>query len=135
MAYLIAILVSFTLLGAFLALTRYETGHGVRFFGNVRSRLDAKTERVAFIARHVDWSAAISHLVRTAAARIVHDVAHTILIIVRIVERLLTRVVKYLRSRRKEAAVVSDRKRFDMKASFAQFRSTLKRAKEEGDEV
>ncbi len=135
MAYLIAILVSFLLLGAFLALTRYETTHGVRFFGSARSRFDSEVEKAAFIVRHVDWSAALAHLVRTATARIVHDVAHTTLIVVRIIERLLTRVVKYLRTSRQQAAAVSDRKKFDMRASLAQLRQNFKKAREESEEV
>jgi len=135
MAYLFAILVSFLLLGGFLALTRYETAHGVRFLGGARSRFDAQVEKAAFVVRHVDWSAVLAHLVRTATARIVHDLAHATLIVVRIVERVLTRVVKYLRTRRQQAAVVSDRKKFDMRASFAQLRQSLRKATEESREV
>jgi len=44
-------------------------------------------------------------------------------------------VVKYLRTSRQQAALVSDRKKFDMRASFAQFRATLNRAKEENREM
>lgn len=133
MAYLIAIALAFLLLGGFLALTRYETGHGVRFLGGVRSRFDRKVERISFIVRHIDWSAVLSDVVRTATARIVHDVAHAILIIVRIVERLLTRVVKYLRMSREQAAAVSDKKKFDMRASIAHLRKSLRRGRDEGE--
>ena len=135
MAFLIAIAVSFLLLGGFLALVRYEAGHGVRFFGPMRSRFDARVEKAAFVARHVDWSAVIAHAVRSLSARIVHDVAHATLIIVRILERLLTRIVRYLRASRQQAALTSDRKRFDMKASLAQLRSTWRKAKEEEKDV
>jgi len=133
MAYLIAILISFVLLGGFLALTRFETGRGVRFFGGMRSKLDSRVEKTAFVLQHVDWSAVIAELVRSITARVIHDVAHATLIIVRILERMLTRVVKYLRSRRQEVAIVSDRKRFDMRASFSQLRQTLRKAKEESE--
>ncbi|HYE23006.1 MAG TPA: hypothetical protein VEA92_00965 [Candidatus Paceibacterota bacterium] len=133
MAYLIAIAISFLLLGGFLALTRFETGRGVRFFGSIRTRFDTGVERTSFIIRHVDWSAVLATLVRTAAARIVHDIAHASLIAVRIIERLLTRVVKYLRSSRQQAAATSDRKKFDLRASLAQLRQTLKKAKEEAE--
>lgn len=127
MAYIIAILLSLTLLGAFLALTHYETTHGVRFFGTIRGRFDKKVARAAFIINHVDWPALISHMTKTVLARIAHDIAHTTLIIVRILERVLTRVVKSLRTRRESVDVVRDHKRFDLRASLAQFRSTLER--------
>ena len=133
MAYLFAILITFVLLGGFLALMRFETGRGVRFFGGARARLDSRVERAAFIVRHVDWSAVLSEMVRSIAARIVHDVAHGVLILVRILERLLTRVVKYLRSSRQQAAAISDEKKFDMRASFANLRATWRRAKEDAD--
>jgi len=133
MAYLIAIAISFLLLGGFLALTRFETGRGVRFFGDARARFDMGVERASFIARHVDWSAVLAHVVRTAVARIVHDIAHASLITVRIIERLLTRVVKYLRTSRQQAAATSDRKKFDMRASLQQLRQTLKKAKEDAE--
>ena len=135
MAFLIAIAISFLLLSGFLVLVRYETGHGTRYFASARARLDSRVEKAVFVARHVDWSAVVAHAVRSASARIVHDVAHAILIIVRILERLLTRIVRYLRASRQQAALTSDKKRFDMKASLAQLRSTWRKAKEREDTV
>jgi hypothetical protein len=131
MAFLIAIALSFLFLGGFLALVRYETGHGTRYFADVRGRMDSRVAKAAFVVRHVDWSAVIAHAVRSASARVVHDVAHATLIIVRILERLLTRIVRYLRTSRQQAALTSDKKRFDMKASLAQLRSTWRKIKEE----
>ena len=127
MAYGIAILLSIILLSAFLALTRYETTHGVRFFGQLRGRFDERVGKAFFVVRHVDWSAFLAHMTRTGAARIAHDLAHTSLIIVRIIERVLTRIVKYLRTRRQNPEVATERKRFDIRASLAQFRSSRER--------
>ncbi|HWH06953.1 MAG TPA: hypothetical protein VNU47_00260 [Candidatus Paceibacterota bacterium] len=127
MAYIIAILLSLTLLGAFLALTHYETTHGIRFFGTLRGRFDKRVARITFIMSHVDWSAFLSHFTRSLAARIVHDIAHTSLIVVRILERVLTRIVKSLRTRRQSPEIVTEEKRFDLRASLAQFRTTLER--------
>lgn len=134
MAYIIAIGIALILFGSFLALTRLETARGVRFFGSVRGKLDEKVGKAAFVVRHVDWSAFIAHLLRTLSARIAHDVAHTILIIVRVIERLLTRIVKYLRSRRQQVAHMADKPRFDMRASLRQF-GLLKKKEENSDVV
>jgi alkylation response protein AidB-like acyl-CoA dehydrogenase len=100
MEYLIAILVSAALLGGFLALTTLETRRGARFFTRSRERLDVRTARTAFIIRHVDWGASLRDLVRLGFARLVHDLAEGTLALVRTVERILTRTVRYLRERR-----------------------------------
>lgn len=125
MAYLIAIFASIALLAGFLALTRFEAVHGTRVLGSVRRRLDTRAERVGFVVSHVDWAAFTNHMVRTAAARIAHDLAHATLLVVRVLERMLTRFVKYLRSRRHQVATVTEKKKFDFRDSLKQFRSTL----------
>lgn len=100
MLYLILIGLSLILLGGFLALTAFERGRGLRVAGVYRNKLDAKVSRAAFIAAHVDWGAFTRHLLGTVLERVLHDVAHFILRIVRTTERLLTRAVKALRERR-----------------------------------
>jgi len=98
--YLILIGLSLILFGGFLALTAFERGRGLRVAGVYRNKLDAKVSRVMFIAQHVDWGAFTRHLVGTVLERVLHDIAHFILRIVRTTERLLTRAVKALRERR-----------------------------------
>ena len=135
MAYIIAIAIALGLFFGFLLLTRLETSRGARFFGRARAKLDERVGKAAFVVSHVDWSAFTGHLVRTVTARIAHDVAHASLIIVRIVERLLTRMVKYLRSSRPHVAPVADKPRFDMQASLAQFKSKRPAKTQETEEI
>lgn len=100
MGYLIAIVLSIALFSSFLILTSYETTRGTRLFAGSRQRLDAKVSRAVFVIRHVDWGAWLRELVRTTSDRVMHDVAEGTLALVRIVERMLTRTVRYLRERR-----------------------------------
>ncbi|MES2931716.1 MAG: hypothetical protein V4682_03410 [Patescibacteria group bacterium] len=100
MLYLILIGLSLILFGGFIALTAFERRRGLRVAGIYRNKLDAKVSRAAFIATHVDWGAFTKHLLGTVLERVLHDVAHFVLRIVRTTERLLTRTVKALRERR-----------------------------------
>ena len=100
MPYFIIIGLSFLLLGGFLLLTAFEGRKGFRALGGVRGRLDRTMSRATFIAQHVDWRAFARELAATVFERVVHDVAHTSLRIVRTIERALTRVVRFLRERR-----------------------------------
>ncbi len=100
MTYLIILLVSLALFIGFLVLTRFEKKRGLRVAGMLRNKLDARTSHAAFVVSHVDWSAFLKHLVVSVAERIAHDVVHATLLVVRTVERLLTRTVKYLREKR-----------------------------------
>jgi hypothetical protein len=99
MGHLIFLLISFALLGGFFALTHYETSRGVRVFAHHREKLDARVRHVEFIFQHVDLAGFLRAEVRAFATRVGHDVAHLSLQLVRVVERLLTRVVRYLRSK------------------------------------
>lgn len=126
MVYAAFILVCVALLSGFLALTHFETVRGTRFFAPMRAKMDERTEKAVFVVRHVDWGAFANHLMKTGAARVAHDVAHGILVVVRVAERILTRVVKYLRTRRQEAATVPlERRRFSMKGMLEQMRSAV----------
>jgi hypothetical protein len=100
MLYLILIGISLILFGGFITLTAFERGRGLRVAGVHRNKLDAKISRAAFIATHVDWGAFTRHLLGTVLERVLHDVAHFVLRIVRTTERLLTRTVRALRERR-----------------------------------
>ena len=104
MIFIILIALSLILLGGFLLLVSFERGRGLRVMGDWRNVLDRKVARASFIARHVDWGAFVKHLASTATERVLHDVAHVVLRLVRNMERLLTRAVKSLRERRGLAA-------------------------------
>ena len=99
MAYLIFIFVTLVLLGGFFALTWYETERGVRLAAPLRTRLDRSVEHIAFILTHVDLAAFLREEIRHFARRIGHDSVHLSLVVVRAVERLLTRLIRYLHMR------------------------------------
>ena len=99
MTYLIVVLVSLALLIGFVILTRYEAQQRVRFFAPERDALDKNIERIEFIVAHVDLMAFARDEVSHILNRIGHMAAHLSLQAVRATERLLTRVVRHLRSR------------------------------------
>ena len=98
MLHLILIGTACLLLGGFLLLTQFEQKTATRILGSVRGQLDSKLAKMAFVARHVDWPAFFSHTLKVVVVRIAHDVAHGTLLLVRFMERYLTRFVKYMRS-------------------------------------
>ena len=98
MVYLIVLGVLFLLAGGFLTLIALEADHG-RLLKDVRGFLDTKVTRLAFIARHVDWSAFVKHVLKEGSARVAHDLAHGTLVGIRFMERTLTRAVRTLRER------------------------------------
>ncbi len=100
MLHLAFILISLALFLGFLALTRVESRRGNRFFAHSRASFDSRVERVTYITEHVDLPAFVRDGLRAASARIVHDIVHVTLIIVRFTERMLTRAVRALRERR-----------------------------------
>ncbi|HYF28950.1 MAG TPA: hypothetical protein VEA36_01130 [Candidatus Paceibacterota bacterium] len=102
MSYLIAIIVSLILLVGFLTLTAFEASHGVRILGGVRRRLDRKVGQASFILSHVDLGSFVRDSIRDGIERVLHDIAHTSLLLVRFIERVLTRFVRQLRGRKEE---------------------------------
>ena len=100
MAHLIFIIVSLALLVGFYFLVWYEKAHAVRALARERAHLDRQVERIAFIIAHVNLGAFLKEETGRIVARVGHDVAQFSLLVVRAVERLLTRLVRYLRIRR-----------------------------------
>lgn len=100
MLYYIPIPVALFLLLAFVLLTAVEGSRGMRVLGKSRDRLDARVARTSFVLRHVDWGAFFNDVARAGFERALHDVAHTTLLAVRFLERVLTRAVRSLRMRR-----------------------------------
>jgi hypothetical protein len=99
MSYLIAVLVSLLVLASFLLFSSLETRYGFRVLAGPRRRFDRHVARATYVARHIDWSGFIAHIVKTTAERIAHDIVHTTLLVVRAVERILTRIIRVLRER------------------------------------
>ena len=97
MAYAIFILASLLFLIGFFVVTNYEMRRGIRFFAPLRARLDHAVAQVEFVLMHVNLAAFVHDEIRHAAHRIGHDIVHLSLQAVRAIERLLTRLVRYLR--------------------------------------
>src|SRR3989338_74264 len=70
-----------------------------RFAPRRRERLDQAVEHFALVLAQVDFNAFLRDEMRRIAGRVSHDIAHLSLQAVRTAERLLTRLVRYLRSR------------------------------------
>lgn len=100
MTYLFLVLGSVVLFSGFLVLTIAEARTGKRVLVSPRSVLDKKVSQAMFVIEHVNWNDFLAHFVQSIAARVVHDVAHFSLVLVRFVERRLTAIVRYMRDRR-----------------------------------
>lgn len=98
MAYLALLLITVALLVGFFMLTLYERGLGARLFTERRELFDRRVGRIEFVLTHVDFGAFAREETRRFASNIGHRVAHFSLQVVRAVERLLTRLVRSLRS-------------------------------------
>jgi hypothetical protein len=125
MLYLLSILVSSLLLAGFVALTRYETEHGVRYFGARRATLDEAVERIQFIVEHVDLAAFLREEVKRVVTIAGHAIVNVSLQAVRSVERVLTRLVRHLRTQHDTAAAPHESSR-EFVRTLSDFKDTLK---------
>jgi hypothetical protein len=103
MAILLVVGVPVLLLSGFLALTQYETTAGTRFFEDERSRFDRFVTRWLFVYEHVDFVAFFRDIASMALHHVGHTLTHVSLQVVRWVERLLTRLIRFFHAR--EAAL------------------------------
>ncbi len=106
--YLLIILAPLALLLVFMALVTYEEHTGRRLvLAGRRYMFDRNVERMSFVVRHVDWGAFMHDLTRSGLDRLLHDIAHNVLIGVRFAERELTHVVRTLRARRMHPSIAA----------------------------
>ena len=98
MANLIFVFATLLLLAGFAALVGYEARRGARVFAARRERLDTFVGRIEFIVTHVDLGEFLREELRHFIGRLGHDAVHLSLIVVRSVERVLTRLVRRLRT-------------------------------------
>jgi hypothetical protein len=127
MEYLIAILATVFLFSGFLWLTSFETGRGARYFAPERDELDRFARRVNFIFEHVDFASFLRHFVISAAETLAHEAVRLVLAGVRALERLLTRLVKYLRHRRSVPAEAVAAPASPFVATIATFKHRLRK--------
>ena len=99
MSNLIFIVSSLILLLGFLLLVYVEARTGKRLLSGIRTALDKKVARASFIRRHIDWAGFTAHVFTQSLERVAHDVIHSILLLVRTIERLLTSIIRTLRER------------------------------------
>ena len=125
MTYLVVLLVPIALLAGFYLLTQREAQQGVRYFASRRDAFDRDVERMEFILENVDLGAFLRDEVRNAANRIGHAIANLSLQAVRATERLLTRVVRYLRVRHEVSAAPRESTREFVK-TLSDFKENLK---------
>ncbi len=125
MTYVIFILVSLALLVGFFVVTNHEMRRGVRFFAPLRTRLDHSVAQVEFILTRVNLAAFLRDEMRHAAHRIGHESVHLSLIVVRAVERLLTRLVRRFHMRQATDTVPRENVREFVK-TLSDFKGQLK---------
>jgi hypothetical protein len=100
MSYLIFILVALVLFAGFLLVTAHESRRGKRYAAETRASLDAAVDEFTYALSHTDVPTYVKSLVHALVARIAHDAAHAGLLLVRFLERLLTKAVRALRAER-----------------------------------
>lgn len=98
MTSLIFISITLVLLVGFFVVTNYEMRRGVRYCAQYRSRLDRIVERTEYIVENVNLGEFLHDEIRHLAGRIGHDVVHFSLVVVRAIERLLTSLVRRMRT-------------------------------------
>lgn len=134
MTYLIFILITLVLLAGFLVLTWHETERGTRVFAPLRARLDRNVERIEFILTHVDLGVFLRDEIHHFAHRVGHDSVHLSLQVVRAIERLLTRLVRYFRTRQADDVVPRESARVFVK-TLSDFKMHLKTTRPDVPEI
>lgn len=124
MAYLVAVLISISFLAGFVVLVGYERRHATRFFAVKRERFDAQIGRVEFIIANVDLGSFVRDEIQHLLTRIGHAIAHLSLQAVRAAERVLTRIVRYLRTMHDEETAPRETAREFVK-TLSDFKETL----------
>lgn len=124
MGYLAFLLVTLLALAGFFVLVEYEARRGVRVLAAKRAALDGIVDRAVFIWSHVDLVAFGREELRALLNRGSHTVAHLILRAVRLLERLLTRIVRHLRSTAVESEAPRETAR-EFVRTLSDFKETL----------
>lgn len=97
MALAIAIAVVALLLAGFLFLTALEGRRGARVMPGARAALDAAALRAAATLSSGRILTSAAHAASIASRHAVHEVVHIVLIVIRAIERTLTRIVRAIR--------------------------------------
>lgn len=133
MFYLGLVGFSCILFGGFLVFTMIEARTRTRLLGGMRNVIDTHAGRLFFIAGHVNWTEFLSHTIRAGSARFLHDVAHFFLLVVRFIERQLTRMVRYLRNSRPNVLAPKPSRRSIFATTGTYLRERLRRPRKNVD--
>lgn len=99
MSYFIITSIAVGLLLLYVVVLVIERKRGKRFFSESRARFDARVSRVLYIIKHIDWGAFFGHLFKLSLEKVAHDIVHGTLLMVRTMERTLTKAIRALRER------------------------------------
>ncbi len=127
MSYLLGTSITLALVLLFVVILIIERSREQKFFPKTRARLDARVERALYILEHIDWGAFFGHVLKLSLEKIAHDIVHGVLLLVRTIERGLTRAIRVLRER---LAYRSDspeaRDGFELTKTIQRFRKNLR---------
>jgi hypothetical protein len=128
MSYLLGTIITFAAVLLFLGVLLVERARERKFFPSLRTRLDTRVERTLYIVEHIDWGAFFGHVLKLSLEKIAHDIVHGVLLVVRTLERSLTRAIRVLRER---LAYRSDSSQslegFELTKTIQRFRKNMKR--------
>lgn len=131
---LLFLIAAIILFAGFFWLTWFEDRRGERFLAPLRVRIDESAERAKFLLEHVDFASFLREELSRLAHKLGHFFAHITLQAVRSVERLLTRLVRYLRARHEEIAPPRENVR-EFVRTLSDFKDGLKAAHPEIPEI
>jgi hypothetical protein len=128
MSYLLGTVITFAVVLLFVVVLIVERTRERKFFPTIRARFDARVERAIYIVEHIDWGAFFGHVLKLSLEKIAHDIVHGVLLMVRTVERSLTRAIRVLRERlayRSDSSQASEG--FELTKTIQRFRKNMKR--------
>ncbi|MDO8407718.1 MAG: hypothetical protein Q7S95_00570 [bacterium] len=129
------ILISLGLVVGYSGLLTLESRRGARFFASHRARLDQAVEQGTFIVTHVDFASFAREEAMRFAHRLTHDLAHLSLTSVRILERLLTRLVRHLRAKNTNAYTTPQESTRPFVRTLSEFKGHIKATRPEMPDI
>ena len=128
MSYLLGTGITFAAVLLFIVVLIVERTREKKFFPSIRARLDTRVERTIYIFEHIDWGAFFGHVLKLSLEKVAHDIVHGVLLMVRTIERSLTRAIRMLRERLAHRSDSSHAPEgFELTKTIQRFRKNLKR--------
>jgi|SRR3989338_2579426 len=124
-----------TLIALFVGTLVVEARRQARFFSTYRNQLDRWVEQASFILAHVDFASFAKEEIQRLARRASHDLAHLTLQSVRAVERLLTRLVRRLRTRHPDLSQPAGESTRSFVRTLSEFKGHLEATRPEMSDI